>query len=525
MTRLASNLSVDDSDLMPAAPPLPFRIVDSQIIEKGTGTLGVLEASKHFGFAVKRIYFLTEVPQGAMRGAHAHKKLRQCFIALKGSVTLDILQRGQQESIRLDSYRQAVVLEPGCWRDLRDFSPDALLLVLASDEYDESDYLRIPADFEAWEQAQARDLSVPYLDLKRVEPLVDMAVHAAADEVLASGHYIGGPAVARFESDFAAYCEADHCVGLANGLQALSLVLNAAGIGRGDEVIVPAGTFVATALAVTEIGATPVLVDVEYATGLIDVAQVEAAITPRTRAIIPVHLYGQPADMDGLKALAAKHNLFLLEDAAQAHGARYKGQRCGTLGDAAAFSFYPTKNLGAAGDAGGMTTNDAALAAKVRRLGNYGSSQKYHHDLLGTNSRLDPIQAAILSAKLPDLDRWNARRRELAGRYFAGLRHLNSVGLPEVHPYAEPVWHVFQIRVMDGRRDGLQDFLRTNRIGTNLHYPVPVHLQECYPDLGAAGAFPNAERLSKDTLSLPLDPSHSEAEIDRVMEAVDRFFR
>ena len=172
-----------------------------------------------------------------------------------------------------------------------------------------------------------------------------------------------------------------------------------------------------------------------------------------------------------------------------------------------------------------MTTNDAALAEKVRRLGNYGSTKKYHHDLLGTNSRLDPLQAAILSAKLPQLDRWNARRRELAGRYFAGLRHLNSVGLPEVHPWAEPVWHVFQIRVMDGRRDELQTFMAANQIGTNLHYPVPVHLQECYPDLGAAGAFPNAERLSTDTLSLPLDPSHSDGEIDRVMEAVDRFFR
>ena len=296
---------MDDSDPMPDAAPLPYCIVDSQIIEKGTGTLGVLEASKHFGFPVKRIYFLTEVPAGAMRGAHAHKKLRQCFIALRGSVTLDILQHGHQTSLVLDSYRQAVVLEPGCWRDLRDFSADALLLVLASDEYDEADYMRIFEEYIDWEKAQAQDLAVPYLDLKRVEPLVDRAVKAAAEDILSSGYFIGGPAVAKFESEFAAYCEADHCVGLANGLQALSLVLAAAGIGRGDEVIVPAGTFVATALAVTEIGATPVLVDVEYATGLIDVAQVEAAITPRTKAIIPVHLYGQPADMGRLQEIAA----------------------------------------------------------------------------------------------------------------------------------------------------------------------------------------------------------------------------
>ena len=524
MTKPATKFSSDETPILDMRPS-PYRLVDTQLIEFGTGTLGVLEASKHFGFPVKRIYFLTEIPAGMMRGAHAHKALRQCFIALRGSVTLDIRQGGRQTEIILDSHRQALVLEPGFWRDLRDFSPDALLLVLASEEFDEADYIRYEDEFAAWEKSRAEDLSVPYLDLTRTEPQIAQAVQNAAADVLDSGWYIGGPAVMKFENEFAAYCEAEHCVGLANGLQALSLVLQAAGIGAGDEVIVPAGTFVASALAVTEVRATPVLVDVEYATGLIDVAQVEAAITPRTRAIMPVHLYGQPADMAPLQALAKKYGLFLLEDAAQAHGARYKGQRCGTLGDAAAFSFYPTKNLGAAGDAGGLTTNNAELATKVRRLGNYGSSQKYHHDLLGTNSRLDPIQAAILSAKLPALDRWNARRRALAGQYFTGLRHLNSIGLPEVHPYAEPVWHVFQIRAMDGRRDELKQFLEKNGIGTNLHYPVPVHLQQCYPDLGAAGAFPNAERLSRDTLSLPLDPTHREGEIDRVIEMVDRFFR
>jgi dTDP-4-amino-4,6-dideoxygalactose transaminase len=367
--------------------------------------------------------------------------------------------------------------------------------------------------------------TVPYIDFARYTAALRTDLQRALWDVIDSSIFIGGAAVETFERAFARYCDAARAVGVGNGYQALVLALRARSIGPGDEVIVPANTFPGTALAVSEAGGAPVLVDAEEDTGMIDVAQVPAAVTPRTRAIIPVHLYGHPADMDPLRAVASGHGLFLLEDACQAHGARYKGRRCGSLGDAAAFSFYPTKNLGALGDAGAVVTNDGKLADKVRQLANYGWSEKYYHRAIGTNSRLDPIQAAILSVKLPRIDAWHERRRALAARYFDGLRDVEGLALPGVRPWAEPVWHAFAVLVRGGRRDALRAALSAAGIGSNIHYPVPVHFQECYTDRGwRAGAFPVSERRADEQLSLPLDAMHTDDEIDRVIEAVWKFF-
>jgi dTDP-4-amino-4,6-dideoxygalactose transaminase len=501
------------------------RFVKLQIIPAHEGILGVIEASKHFGFPVRRMYFLTGVGREARRAGHAHRALRQCFICLRGAVTIDLEKNGHRSTFRLSDYETAMILPPGWWRDLYDFTDDALIAVLASDEYDETDYIRNYDEFRAWETASAR-ASVPYLDLARYPEGLLYRFHCAIDGVLKSGRYIGGEAVERFEREFAAYCDVRHAVGTGNGLDALVIGLRAWSIGAGDEVILPANTFTGTAIAVSAVGATPVLVDAEPDTGLIDVEQAEAAVSPRTRAIIPVHLYGHPADMDPLRTIARRHGLFLFEDACQAHGARYKGKRCGSLGDAAAFSFYPTKNLGAFGDSGAFTCDDSSRAATARRLGNYGSNVRYRHDLIGMNSRLDPLHAALLSVKLDYLDAWNERRRALAGRYLDGLSDIDDLVLPAVRAWAEPIWHVFPVMVRGGRRDAVQEALAAEGIGTNIHYPIPVHLQPCYESLGQRhGAFPVSERRAVELLSLPLDALHSDQEIDRVVEAVRKVFR
>jgi dTDP-3-amino-3,4,6-trideoxy-alpha-D-glucose transaminase len=499
------------------------RLIELQTIPMENGILGVAEVSKHIGFPVHRVYYLRDVPTGASRGAHGHKNLRQCFLCLRGSVRLAITKAGRTETVELTRPSQAAVVGPGCWRDLSDFSEDSVVVVLASEEYDETDYIRGFDNFVRWDEGDDPVTAVPYLDLKRTAKVFGPEIEMAMHRVVQSGCLIGGPEVAAFESQFAAYCGTEHTVGMGNGLDALVLALRAWGIGPGDEVIVPAHTFVATALAVDEVGATPVLVDVETDTGLMDMGRVEAAITPRTRAVVPVHLYGHPVDMDALKAVVGDRDIRILEDAAQAHGARYKGRRCGSLGDAAAFSFYPTKNLGALGDAGGLTSGDAAFAEAARMLANYGSRQKYRHEAAGRNSRLDPLQAAVLACKLDHLDAWNARRSQLALRYFLGLADVRGLDLPAVRGWAEPVWHVFPIRA-PGVRDALQAFLAERGVGTNIHYPIPVHLQPCYAGRWAERDFPVAEALAGSLLSLPLDPLHTDREIDFVIAQVRAFF-
>jgi dTDP-4-amino-4,6-dideoxygalactose transaminase len=361
-------------------------------------------------------------------------------------------------------------------------------------------------------------LSVAFLDLGAAYRELKQEIDAAVARVLASGWYVGGPEVASFEEEWAAFCEARHAVGVGNGLDALTLTLRAMDIGPGDEVITTANGFVATFLAISATGATPVPVEPELATHNLDPAKVEAAVTPRTRALLPTHLYGHPADLDPLLGIARRHRLKLVEDAAQAHGARYKGKRIGAHGDAVCWSFYPSKNLGALGDAGAVTTDDPALAERIRELGNYGSGVRYVNKEKGVNSRLDPVQAAVLRAKLPKLDEWNERRRAIAAAYGDRLAGLPLV-LPQAAGWAEPVWHLYVVQSDD--RDALAAALGEAGVQTLIHYPIPPHRQEAYADLGLPrGAFPIAARLADTVLSLPMGPHLTSGETERVVEAV-----
>jgi dTDP-4-amino-4,6-dideoxygalactose transaminase len=347
-------------------------------------------------------------------------------------------------------------------------------------------------------------MNIPFLDLKSPHDELHSELNAAFERVLNAGWYIQGAECKQFENEFAQYCQAAYCIGVGNGLDALHMILRGYGIGTGDEVIVPSNTYIATWLAVSYAGATPVPVEPDARTYNIDPALIEAAITSSTKAIIVVHLYGQPADMDVINVIAKKHQLKVIEDAAQSHGARYKGRRVGSLGDAAGFSFYPGKNLGAIGDGGAVTTNDPVLADKVRVLGNYGSQVKYHNEFKGYNSRLDELQAAFLRAKLPVLDTWNAHREAYAMQYLNQLDSSTMV-LPYVPDWAQPVWHLFVVRSQ--QRNNLQKQLSNAGIGTMIHYPIPPHLQPAYADLGyARGDFPIAEVIQSEVLSLPMWP-------------------
>jgi len=361
--------------------------------------------------------------------------------------------------------------------------------------------------------------SVAFLDLGRLHATIRERLDAAYQRVVDAGFFIMGAELEAFEAEFAEYCGVKHCVGVGNGLEAIHLLLRAYGIGPGDEVIVPSNTFIATWLAVSECGAVPVPVEPRADTHNLDPALIGGAITSRTRAIIPVHLYGQPADMDPINVIAAKHRLVVIEDAAQAHGARYRGRRAGSLGHAAATSFYPAKNLGALGDGGAVLTNDAAIAQKVRRLRNYGSDVKYRHDVAGQNSRLDELQAALLRVKLSVLDQWNDQRRAVADRY-SKLLAGSGVGLPFVPDFIEPVWHLYVIR--SKQRDALKAHLDQQGVSTVIHYPIPPHRQACYQDFQGY-KLPIAELLAGEVLSLPMSSALQMEEIAYVAESVAGF--
>lgn len=366
------------------------------------------------------------------------------------------------------------------------------------------------------------EISIPFLDMKSPYEELRGELDAAYRRVMESGWYILGEETERFEREFARYCGAKHCVGLGNGLEALHLILRAYDIGEGDEVIVPANTYIASWLAVTYAGAKPVPVEPIEATYNLDPSRVEEAITPRTRAIMAVHLYGQPADMDSLREAATRRGLRLIEDAAQAHGARVNGRRAGSLSDAAGWSFYPGKNLGAMGDAGGVTTDDDSLADRVRVLRNYGSRVKYHNEVKGFNSRLDPLHAAFMRVKLDYLEEWNARRKTLAGRYLEALADVPDLILPRAPQWADPSWHLFVIRHPE--RDALQKHLTENGIGTLIHYPIPPHLSDAYREMGyKQGDFPITEAIHRTVLSLPMGPHLRADQLDRVVEVIRSF--
>ena len=364
-------------------------------------------------------------------------------------------------------------------------------------------------------------MKVPFADFEPMHQEIHKELIKTFQNVLDRNWFIGGENCSSFEKNFAAYCGMDHCVGCGNGLDALHMILKAYGIGQGDEVIVPAQTFIATALAVTYAGARPVCVDIEPEYFALDPEKIEAAITPRTKAVLMVHLYGQIGRWDEVQEIAQKHQLLLIEDAAQAHGALYKGKRAGSLGDAAGFSFYPGKNLGALGDGGAVCTSSQAVADFVRTYSNYGAHQKYQHEYKGVNSRLDEVQAAFLDLKLRYLDRWGERRAHIAGRYMDEIKHP-LIRLPVQNPDGQHVWHIFA--VLTPERARLERYLDDRGIGHQCHYPVPTHLHQAYRDLGyKPGDFPAAETAAQQELSLPMFYGMTDEQIDYVIDTVNRF--
>jgi dTDP-4-amino-4,6-dideoxygalactose transaminase len=369
-----------------------------------------------------------------------------------------------------------------------------------------------------------KDMKVPFLDLRQTYLELDSEIDAAIKEVLNGGWYILGENVRGFEEEFASYCGCKYCVGVGNGLDALTLVLKAYGIGPGHEVIVPANTYIATALAVSDVGATPVLVEPELTTYNIDPLRIENSVTSKTKAVLAVHLYGQTANMSRIKKICQEYRLKLLEDSAQAHGAMHNGIKAGALGDAAGFSFYPGKNLGAFGDAGAVTTNDPAVAEYVRTARNYGSEKKYYNSIKGINSRLDEVQAAILRVKLRHLDEWNRRRSEIAQVYLDRLKpQSHELVLPQVGEGNSHAWHLFTVR--SNLRDELRAHLEERGVGTLIHYPVPIYNQTAYIDLNhLKSKYPISNYISEQILSLPIGPHLSRSEAEYVCNSVNSCF-
>lgn len=362
------------------------------------------------------------------------------------------------------------------------------------------------------------DKIIPFLDLKATYQELQSEIEEAVLKSLRSGWYIGGENVESFELDFAKFTDAEHCVSVANGLDALHLALRALDVGYGDEVIVPANTFIATWLAVSHSGATPVPVEPLNDTFNIAPSLIENSITSRTKAIILVHLYGQPADINAVQAVAKKYGLPVIEDAAQAHGARYKGKRIGSHSEIVTWSFYPGKNLGALGDGGAITTNNLELAKRIQMLRNYGSHRKYINEVKGFNSRLDPVQASVLQVKLKYLDKWNNHRDSIAKKYLSAFKNTGLM-LPKIPKWAEPVWHLFVIQSMD--RNNLQSKLTAKNVQTMIHYPIPPHLQNAYSDSGIqVGSLPITEKIHQQVLSLPIGPCMSDEDVEQVIQAM-----
>lgn len=364
-------------------------------------------------------------------------------------------------------------------------------------------------------------MKIPFVSFEPMHKEIENEILSKFKEVYEKNWFIQGEEVNKFEEEFAEFCGAKYCIGCGNGLDALYLILRAYDIGVGDEVIVPSNTYIATALAASYVGAKPVFVEPDLVSYNINSELIEKAITDKTKAIMAVHLYGQPADMDEINKIAKKYNLKVIEDSAQSHGALYKGRKVGSIGDASGFSFYPGKNLGALGDAGAVVTNDKELADKIRAIGNYGSDKKYHHIYKGTNSRLDEVQAAFLRIKLRNLDKWTEERRKIAQKYIDGINNTEILKPVEVN-YAKHVWHLFVVRTE--KRDEFQKYLNNNGIGTAIHYPIPMHMQEAYEELKISqGTLPLAEKIADESISLPMWYGMKDEEINYVIETINNW--
>jgi dTDP-4-amino-4,6-dideoxygalactose transaminase len=470
------------------------------------GQLSILEATQDLPFEIKRVFYIYD-SYGVCRGGHRHKTAIQGLICLKGEYKIFVNDGESKKDYILNSPNECLVLEPKDWHTMEGLTEDALLLVVSSEHYDVNDYI----------DPEYPD-TIEYENLKKVNEPVFADLKTSFENTLESGWYILGKNVRNFEESFSKYLGVENCVGVASGLDALTLSLMAFEFPKGSEVIVPSNTYIATILSITQNGLVPVLVEPDIKTYNINPNKIEEKITAKTKAIMPVHLYGKVSDMGPIMDLARKYGLKVIEDCAQAHGAMYKGKKAGTFGDFGAFSFYPTKNLGALGDAGAVTGNDPDLASKIRALRNYGSGEKYHNTYTGINSRLDEVQAGFLSAKLPRLDEINEHKRKLAKIYNDNL----SEGFikPVVDPDYYDIYHIYAIRYRN--RDELKTHLLKNNIKTEVHYPLPPHKQKAMHGI-IKGEYPISEEIHNTILSLPISYAHTEADIYKVVEVMNEF--
>lgn len=482
--------------------------------------LSFIEA-RDIGFAPQRVYYLKNTDKTTQRGFHAHTKLKQAFIATSGSFVVELEGYGNKYCFTLDDPNKVLYVPAGYYRVIKNFSKNAVCLVLASDEYNEEEYIRDYQKFKIWEKEIMKVMKVDYTHLDRELEFLEPQITIAFKKALQENQLILGPNVKKFEEEFAKYCGVKYAIGVANGLDALHLILKAMNIGSNDEVIIPSHTFIASALAVQSVGAKPVFIDVDIDTYNMDPSLIEEAITPNTKAIMPVHMHGLPCDMEKITLIAKKYNLKVIEDSAQAHGALVHKRKCGSFGQAAAFSLYPTKNLGCYGDGGIITTSDDLIAEKLYALRSYGSQIKYQHDLPGVNSRLDEIQAAALLVKLPYLDQWNKKRAEIASLYKSKLENLSQIILPLSSPGMTHIYHHFVIRLESKKgRDDLQKYLKTHGITTVIHYPTPLHLEKVFMQEGRLAKLRNSELFSDTALSLPISPFITHQEVEFVLHHI-----
>lgn len=471
--------------------------------------------------------FVVSVDGGGTRGCHAHRESRQLLQCVAGHISVDLDDGTRKATVELVPGGPALLLDALVWSVQNYEGPHAVLLALCSDRFNENGYVRDYDEFlDLVKQnfASSCRIKVPFLDLKAAALASEPGLSESFQRVLHSGRYVLGPEVTSFESSWAEFCGAKHCIGVGSGLAALQLLLLASDIGPGDEVIVASNSYIATVLAVSHAGATPVLVEPCAETRLIDPQKIEAAITPRTKAILSTDLYGQTVNYDAIARISRKHGIKFFSDAAQAHGAVFGGQTVGSgaLCDGTAFSFYPSKNLGALGEGGCVTTDDPLLADRIRMLRNYGSRVRYENEERGYNERMDPLQAALLQAKLPKLKEFNSRRAEIAERYLAAFKELDWLELPLPQPGTKPAWHLFVVSTR--HRGELQSHLASLGIETMIHYPTPPHLSQAYSDLGySRGSFPIAEELADTVLSLPICPMMSDQMVRAVVDGVRSF--
>lgn len=491
------------------------------------GKLSVLELSKKYGFVVKRIYYLYDFKKTA-RGSHAHKNLKQCIICLAGSAKVYFEKGDKNKKIyHLNKPNKALLIQGCIWKDIKEIKKNTILLVLASEKYNKNDYLKSIKKFKNYINNKMKRSVISHHCIERMHNQLSHEFNDKFARVLKNNNFILGKEVKKFEKSFANFSKAKYSISCGNGLDALMLALRSLNISRGDEVIVPANSFVATAMAVSNVGAIPVFVDCNYEDYSINLRDFQKKITKKTKAIIPVSLYGIPLDIEKINNLASKYRLKVIEDASQSHGASFFSdnkfvEKKFINWKLATFSFYPTKNLGALGDGGAVLTNDRNLYNKIKLLRNYGSQKKYYHRVIGSNSRLDEMQAAFLNVKLKYLKKWILRKRKIAKIYIKELSNIKHIELLSKTIIEKSVFYVFPIKIFNKQRTRFIEFLRKNKIETNIHYPVSIQNQYAYKSF--KNKIKNCDKIAKEIVSLPIGSFHTDDEIIYICKKIKDFF-